>query len=188
MNAGGRIQEAKGKRQKAEFYILPFTLCICLLLIHQVTAISGTLFVDDDACCYIVDWTGLSFSPPTVEWRLADGLDYDTTGAAAYRNYGAFLLVTNLTDGNRPGLSEGPLRSGQSSLEFDGVNDYLQVNDVTVLDCNNEDLTIAAWIRLESAVLGRIAGKKLSSTIAAGYGLGVDASRQPFLRCADGTS
>jgi len=81
---------------------------LALMLALLITA--STLYVDDDVSYYI-DWTDSDWAylQPSVEWRLADGLDWDTTGAGEYRNYGSLDLATELTDVNQPGLTEGIL-------------------------------------------------------------------------------
>ncbi len=87
---------------------------------------------------------------PNVEWRLADGLDWDTTGAGVYRNYGSTVLATGLIDGHRPALAEGILAKDQSALTFNGTNDHLYANDATELNPVADDFGVLVWARWTS--------------------------------------
>lgn len=128
--------------------VILYAVAACSLLsMSPLRSIAGSEYVDDDAEYYI-DWTDQDWSylQPDAEWRFADGLDWDTTGAGVYRNFGSATLSTGLTDVNRPGLSEGILSKWQTGLSFDGVNDHLYINDNSVLDTDEDDLTVAAWV------------------------------------------
>ena len=129
-------------RQFSVWGIVALLHCLIVPLLY-----GATHYVDDGAVYYI-DWTGGAWGSvpqPSAEWRLADGIDYDTTGAGVYRNYGDSTLATGLTDAVRPGLAEGILSEGQTALSFDGVNDYLYINNSNVLDVNKEDFSVAIW-------------------------------------------
>ena len=123
-------------------YIVALLHCLIVPLVY------GATHYVDDGVSYYIDWTGGawgSIPQPSAEWRLADAIDYDTTGAGVYRNYGDSTLATGLTDAVRPGLAEGILSEGQTALSFDGVNDYLYINNSNVLDVNKEDFSVAIW-------------------------------------------
>ncbi len=97
---------------------------------------------------------------PSAEWRLGDGEDYDTLGATGFINYGDSVLVPELTIGVVPGLQEGILSEGQSTVEFDGVNDFLEVDEATNLDIVTQDFSMAIWIRTTTAIQDPVGGKR----------------------------
>lgn len=168
-----------------------------LLLMICTLALGSTVYVDDGPV-YHIDWSGGAWGTivqPTVEWRLAEGIDWDTTGAGIYRNYGSGSLATGLTDGTQPGLTEGILAEGQTALDFDGVNDYLYINSSSVLDLDRQDFTVAIWVHVPQSWTDSYAGiiwKKGSYSggdyarrgwgIAAGY-----SSPGVFFNVADGS-
>ena len=102
---------------------------------------------------YTIEWSSgsaHSIVAPVAEWRFADGLDWDSTGSGIYRDYGSVALAVGLQDGNQPGLGEGVVSAGQSSLIFDGINDFLTAGDDTLFDFKREDFFVEVWMRTET--------------------------------------
>jgi len=123
---------------------------IMLLPVLILSSVFGAnLYVDDVS--YYIDWTASGFygtiPQPSAEWRLADGLDWDTTSAGVYRNYGDSTLATGLTDVSQPGLSESIIAPHQSAAAFDGVNDYLQIDDGSILNVSVNHFSLFALFR-----------------------------------------
>lgn len=168
-------------------------ILILLVLICRLS-FADTRSVDHNGCYYI-DWFGGCWGTiiqPSVEWRFGDGLEWDTTGSSVYRNYGDSLLTVGLTDGNRPGLTEGILAEGQSAVDLDGTNDYFTAGDEPAFDAGDGDFMICTWINISTgAGFGAIIQKATSagSGSSAGYALYIRTS-DPFVRIAisDGLS
>jgi len=128
------------------------SLFLSLLLVVQATA--ATIYVDASksyipaAAAWGAD--GLPVTP-TYMWYFADGATYDKTGAI-YDNLGSGGLLTGLSDGQPPGLQEGILRSGQSSVMFDGSNDFIYVNDAGIDGrITGQKASWAVWFRTTTA-------------------------------------
>ena len=139
---------------------------ITLLPVLILSSVFGAnLYVDDVS--YYIDWTASGFygtiPQPSAEWRLADGLDWDTTSAGVYRNYGDSTLATGLTDVNRPGLSESIIAPHQSAAAFDGANDYLQIDDGSILNVSVNHFSLFALFRSTEVNQLRIIASKYVS-------------------------
>lgn len=161
---------------------------ILLLMLLTGYVIGATRYIDDDAVYYI-DWTDedWSYLQPSVEWRFADGIDWDTTGAGVYRNYGSMTLGTGLTDVNQPGLTEGIMSPDQAAVHFDGINDRLRVNDLDLLGFDESSFSVIAVIKYESPSYTPICCKKQSETnTSAGWALWTYGNQILFY-VADGT-
>ncbi len=157
------------------------------MLVVYACAFATTNYVDRDYSCYI-DWSGGAWGTivqPTVEWRFADGLDWDTTGSGVYRNYGSGSLSTGLLDSNQPGLTEGVSSEGQSAIEFDGVNDMLSAGDESLFDVGTGDFMVSVWVFFPSGVSYSTIIQKAAaiSDDEAGFGL-YTRTNNPYLRMA----
>ena len=139
---------------------------ITLLPVLILSSVFGAnLYVDDVS--YYIDWTASGFygtiPQPSAEWRLADGLDWDTTSAGVYRNYGDSTLATGLTDVSQPGLSESIIAPHQSAAAFDGANDYLQIDDGSILNVSVNHFSLFALFRSTEVNRLRIIASKYAS-------------------------
>lgn len=104
---------------------------------------AGTRNVNASKSNYVTVWnTGGLPTQPNVEWWLGwgDGNTQDLT------NHGSTPLATQLTNGNPPDPAEGILFKDQSASSFDGINDYLQINNPSVLDNTGQSMSIGEWV------------------------------------------
>lgn len=117
------------------------------MVLQSVPAKAATIYTEDGSSYYISAWaTGGLPVQPNVEWRFADGLDYDTL-VTIFRNYGSSALPTGLTIVNPSALAEGFLDNDQTGLNFDGINNYLNDASATELAPAGNDFGVFMWVR-----------------------------------------
>ncbi|MEM4346044.1 MAG: hypothetical protein QXI02_04030, partial [Candidatus Caldarchaeum sp.] len=111
-----------------------------MLLFLSSTLLGRVLYVDPSVEYDLIAVCDANNIPrPSAYWKLADGVDYDTTGTGYYRNYGDSVLASNLVDVNRPLLTEGVNSKGQSALAFVRSSDHrLNIVDPNTLNISTE--------------------------------------------------
>jgi hypothetical protein len=102
--------------------------------------------------------------------------------AAQLRSYpGSGTTWTDLSGNSNNGtLTNGPtFNSGNGgSIVFDGVNDYVNINNSTTLNIGTNSSTVSVWIKL-NVVAGRIIWKRLGG-IGNGYSLFLSSAKFSF--------
>lgn len=123
--------------------------CLAVVLVALAGAQVGlpaSLYVDDGASYYIATWDTLGLpARPDAEYRFASGIGYDPA------NYGGNVTIPALTTGNAPNLAEGLLAPHQTVNSFDGVLNYLYINDANDLSPGTADFGAMVWGRWTSA-------------------------------------
>ncbi|MFH1878304.1 MAG: LamG-like jellyroll fold domain-containing protein, partial [Candidatus Omnitrophota bacterium] len=72
-------------------------------------------------------------------------------------------------------------------LTFDGIDDYVKVQDAEGLDIGFSDYTISAWIKVDNpARFGTIVNKNGHHSIGASYHLGIDDYGKIYFAISDG--
>jgi hypothetical protein len=113
---------------------------------------ASTLYVDSSVNKQLsaARYAAIGVVQPNYEWRFvsSDGLDYDTLGSTGgYRNYGQTSLSTQVTDSNRPALTEGILQPHQGAETFNGSTNYLIGGDEIDID-STKGFSIGTWVRI----------------------------------------
>lgn len=86
-----------------------------------------------------------------------------------------------------PSLGGTPILQSAYSLSLDGVNDYVYASSTVPLQITG-DITVSAWVRIDTPNTGMFIAEKYDSGGDAGWILAVDTSGVPYLDGRDSSS